>query len=329
MPTGDANSRNEVVGKFTAHFHEVFEGSTRTSGPLHGASPSDEDPKAFVHAKLKVRCFEIFQSFDRPEPEQLIDRSTSPPLRGRRRSPRGDAVPAASSRSLLERTSSWSRRLEIAAAGRARIAAPSRSRASRRRTTRSSSRPSGTTRATPSASRAGRAPTSPSCDRVLALSRTQRQAATGAPPGKKNARRARRHGAVPRRPRLRPAAEARTRSTSSPSSAISTAATRASRRRCMQAEFFAKVEAYRNDQEQPRPELVFLGDYIDRGLFSLNGVLRTVIQLFVTAPRARVPAARQPRVLRRVQRPHLRRREARRGDQHAEAARAHRVFRST
>jgi len=30
--------------------------------------------------------------------------------------------------------------------------------------------------------------------------------------------------------------------------------------------------------------LVLLGDYIDRGLFSLNGVLRTVLQLFVTAP---------------------------------------------
>ena len=35
---------------------------------------------------------------------------------------------------------------------------------------------------------------------------------------------------------------------------------------------------------QPFPLLVLLGDYIDRGLFSLNGVLRTALQLFVTAP---------------------------------------------
>jgi hypothetical protein len=34
----------------------------------------------------------------------------------------------------------------------------------------------------------------------------------------------------------------------------------------------------------PEPKLVLLGDYIDRGMFSLNGVLRSVIQAFVTAP---------------------------------------------
>ncbi|MDQ3031601.1 MAG: serine/threonine protein phosphatase [Myxococcota bacterium] len=53
----------------------------------------------------------------------------------------------------------------------------------------------------------------------------------------------------------------------------------------MQTRFFEKVEAFRRDPAtQPEPKLVLLGDYIDRGLFSLNGVLRTVMQLFVTAP---------------------------------------------
>jgi hypothetical protein len=53
----------------------------------------------------------------------------------------------------------------------------------------------------------------------------------------------------------------------------------------LQARFFEKVEAYRRDPEnQPHPKLVLLGDYIDRGLYSLNGVLRTVLQLFVRAP---------------------------------------------
>ena len=51
-----------------------------------------------------------------------------------------------------------------------------------------------------------------------------------------------------------------------------------------QSGFFDKVNAYRADPTQPEPHLVLLGDYIDRGLFSLNGVLRTVLQLLVTAP---------------------------------------------
>jgi hypothetical protein len=53
----------------------------------------------------------------------------------------------------------------------------------------------------------------------------------------------------------------------------------------MQSRFFDKVDAFRRDPvNTPEPRLILLGDYIDRGLFSLNGVLRTVLQLFATAP---------------------------------------------
>lgn len=53
----------------------------------------------------------------------------------------------------------------------------------------------------------------------------------------------------------------------------------------MQSDFFAKVEAYRIDpKSNPNPKLILLGDYIDRGRFSYNGVLRAVMQLFLTAP---------------------------------------------
>jgi hypothetical protein len=53
----------------------------------------------------------------------------------------------------------------------------------------------------------------------------------------------------------------------------------------MQSGFMDKVKAYRADpKSNPDVRLVLLGDYIDRGRFSLNGVLRGVLKLFVTVP---------------------------------------------
>jgi uncharacterized tellurite resistance protein B-like protein len=53
----------------------------------------------------------------------------------------------------------------------------------------------------------------------------------------------------------------------------------------MQSGFMDKVRAYRaNPQENPDVRLVLLGDYIDRGRFSLNGVLRGVLKLFLAVP---------------------------------------------
>ena len=53
----------------------------------------------------------------------------------------------------------------------------------------------------------------------------------------------------------------------------------------LQADFFRKVQAWHNDPEgNPKMVAVLLGDYIDRGRFSYNGVLRTVMQLSLAAP---------------------------------------------
>ncbi len=53
----------------------------------------------------------------------------------------------------------------------------------------------------------------------------------------------------------------------------------------MQSDFMNKVRAYKADPTRhPEPRLVLLGDYIDRGRFSFNGVLRAVLKLYLAVP---------------------------------------------
>jgi hypothetical protein len=53
----------------------------------------------------------------------------------------------------------------------------------------------------------------------------------------------------------------------------------------MQTDFLGKVARFtKAPQLHPEPKLVLLGDYIDRGLYSFQGVLRAALDLFVAAP---------------------------------------------
>jgi hypothetical protein len=53
----------------------------------------------------------------------------------------------------------------------------------------------------------------------------------------------------------------------------------------MQDAFLARVDAYRAAPERaPYPVLILLGDYIDRGLYSYDGILRTALRLYLAAP---------------------------------------------
>jgi hypothetical protein len=55
----------------------------------------------------------------------------------------------------------------------------------------------------------------------------------------------------------------------------------------MQTDFFAKVQAHADDPEHaPDTRLILLGDYIDRGRYSYDGILRAIMQLYVTVPHA-------------------------------------------
>ena len=55
----------------------------------------------------------------------------------------------------------------------------------------------------------------------------------------------------------------------------------------LQVDFFEKAQAYHNDPENnPNVIAVFLGDYIDRGRFSYDGILRSIMQLYLAVPDA-------------------------------------------
>src|SRR3954469_7264985 len=73
MPDADPRTRDEVVNKFVVHFHEVFEQIDRSVKELFDEAVADgEDVEKFVYAKLKLRSYEIFQSFARDNQQELL-----------------------------------------------------------------------------------------------------------------------------------------------------------------------------------------------------------------------------------------------------------------
>src|SRR5450432_3943171 len=73
MPDADAKTRDEVVNKFVSHFHEVFEQVDRSVKELFDEAVADgEDVEKFVYAKLKLRSYEIFQTFDPANQHELL-----------------------------------------------------------------------------------------------------------------------------------------------------------------------------------------------------------------------------------------------------------------
>lgn len=285
MPDAAPEVRAEVIEKFTQHFHEVFEGIDANVKELFTESVStNEDPKAFVHSKLKVRCFEIFQSFDRRGQTELMELIDSLLLAD------GVAHPAeVQFRSELAQLLEADIEVELTPADEdgptTRVEIDKPAPAVRSSVDHPFFKPfefhfSSNPDALGRQVGADRA----LLDQALATLEAQRQKGNGKLTGKKNiAELARTEPFLDGHTYVRmPKPGRRTELTVLGDLHGCYSILKAT---VLQSRFFEKVDAYRQDPaNQPFPLLVLLGDYIDRGRFSLNGVLRTVLQLFVTAP---------------------------------------------
>ena len=94
MPDADAKTRDEIVNKFVGHFHEVFEQIDRSVSELFTEAVADgEDVEKFVYSKLKLRSYEIFQTFERDNQHELLVDDRRADLRRRQRPSGGGEVP--------------------------------------------------------------------------------------------------------------------------------------------------------------------------------------------------------------------------------------------
>jgi len=283
MADAEPSFRVEIVNKFTAHFLEVFEGIDLRIQELF-AEPiqKDEEPSAFVHTKLKVRCFEIFQSFDRAGQEQLMATIDELLMAD------GQAHPAELKfRAELAALLSTEVDVELVddedAVSHVLVEAP------RKLPTTGENHPffvpaefhySADRKKILEQAARDRV----LIDRVLALLAQQRLLGKGKLTGKSNVAEIADgesfldgHTYV-----VRPVPKRAYELTILGDLHGCYSVLKAT---LIQSRFFEKVAAFRAAPDSvPEPKLVLLGDYIDRGLFSLNGVLRTVLQLFATAP---------------------------------------------
>ena len=272
----------ELIAKYTAHFHEVFEGiDLQVKELFTEAVTHDEKQDRFVHATLKLRCFEIFQGFDRPSQEQLMATIDHLIMAD------GEAHPAevkfrAELALLLDADLSVD--VDIPNVLSSMVIKPTAVLDSGNKTHpffgqfefHYSSEPEKIQRQL-------------AADREvvqLAADMLEKRGAEGA--GKLRDKLSMHD--------LQGADELQ-------DGHIQVCPTKPGKNyeltvlgdlhgcySCLkgaiiQSRFFERVAAFKADPEhQPEPKLVLLGDYIDRGIFSLNGVLRTVLQIYCKAP---------------------------------------------
>lgn len=273
--------QQDLVRKYTAHFHEVFEGIDHEVKELFSEAVShEENQDAFVHTKLKLRCFEIFQSFDRTSQEQLMETIDRLIMAD------GEAHPA-----------EVKFRAELSALLEADLAVELLEDAERPNVA-----------VLPPATLPRATTAHPFFDQFEHhYSRDQEKIMRQLAADRDVVQRAAQH--------FRAQGEAGAGKLSGKQSVaelsgkqfqdghvIACPAVAGKRYELtvlgdlhgcysclkaavMQSRFFERLSAFKADPEHsPEPKLVLLGDYIDRGIFSLNGVLRSVLLLYLTAP---------------------------------------------
>lgn len=283
MPDADPKTRDEVISKFVAHFHEVFEQIDRSVKELFDEAVADgEDVEKFVYAKLKLRSYEIFHSFDRDNQHELLatideliyaDGSAHPAeqkFRGELESLLGVEATLAPED------------IEIVHGNRVAISDPAAL------STQAEDHPFFTGfeqhySADPDRIRQQVAEDLELMRRFVAKLAEQRAAGQGRLAGKK---------AIPDLAGSAPFLDGHVYVHPAAPGRVYELTVLGDLHGCysclkgalLQADFFAKLEAWKLDPTRPEPKLVLLGDYIDRGRFSYNGVLRAVMQLFLAAP---------------------------------------------
>ena len=284
MPDAPTKQRDEIIAKFVSHFHEVFENIDRQVKNLFDEAVADgENVENFVYSKLKLRSYEIFQTFDRDNQHELLSTIDELIYADGTVHPNEEKF-RKEIEALLDQTSTLSPDdIEVLReANRVAIGNPAAMSA------RSDDHPffkKGEQHysADPARIRAQiEADLKLMHDFVTQLG-VQRAQGAGKLAGKKNV--AELDGEKPfldGHVYVHPATPGK----------VYELTVLGDLHGCysclkgalLQADFFAKLEAWKLDTRKPEPKLILLGDYIDRGMFSYNGVLRTVMELYLAAP---------------------------------------------
>jgi hypothetical protein len=283
MPDATPAERTEVVNKFVVHFHEVFEQIDGEIRALFEEVVSDQEKvEQFVYAKIKLKCYEIFQSFDERNQRELLASIDELIYAD------GSVHPAEEKfRAELDKLLHAEKRVTADQID-AVEAPPVEISGSVRVAPRLDDHPFFQAfeqhySADPDRLRKQAESDFKLMQNVAELWKAQRIAGEGKLDGKHDVGQFAGHGPfLDGHVYVHPANPGETYELTVLGdlhgcySCLKAAV--------MQADFFAKVEAYRLDKTRPNPKLVLLGDYIDRGRFSYNGILRSVMQMFVAAP---------------------------------------------
>ncbi|HEX7702746.1 MAG TPA: metallophosphoesterase [Kofleriaceae bacterium] len=283
MPDADPKTRDEVVNKFVSHFHEVFEQVDRSVKELFDEAVADgEDVEKFVYSKLKLRSYEIFQTFDRDNQTELLstideliyaDGSVHPSEQKFR-----NEIEA-----LLDNpTPIEDSDIEVIQNNKVAIEDPGTIK------THLDDHPFFSAfehhySADPALIKKQIDADLDLMNRFTAQLAAQRAKGKGKLDGKQS---------VGEFVNDKPFLDGHVYVHPARPNAVYDITVLGDLHGCysclkgalLQADFFAKLEAWKLDTRNPEPKLVLLGDYIDRGMFSYNGVLRTIMQLYLAAP---------------------------------------------